>query len=240
MNEARSWRSITILPAGARILMVEEPDRCMPGDDAGPRCRVRPPVTPATSPVVCPASWSSSRLASPRSPPSSPRSTASSRYGGIVKRGMRKVIVDPKDEDTGEDARVALAPAGRPPARARRATTSSAGDPLIEGPINPHDILERDQGARTRCRTTWSTRSRRSTDSRAWTINDKHIEVIVRQMLRKVQVEEVPATPASSSGRPDRRASEFHVGERSRSLRRQGGRAATYRPAAARDHQGLA
>ena len=72
--------------------------------------------------------------------------------------------------------------------RVRTGTWSSAGDRLTEGPINPHDILRikginavqeylvneiqevyRLQGVR---------------------INDKHIEVIVRQMLRRCSIED--------------------------------------------------
>ncbi len=89
------------------------------------------------------------------------------------------------------------------------ATTSRAGDPLVDGPLVPHDILRisRRRGA---CSTTCSARSRTSTAASASTIDDKHIEIIVAQMLRKVQVE-TPATPAccpassSTSSRSARR-----------------------------------
>ena len=67
-----------------------------------------------------------------------------------------------------------------------------AGDPLIDGPVNPHDIL----------------RVKGEKDLAAWlvneiqqvyrlqgvTINDKHIETIVRQMLRRVRVTSVGET----------------------------------------------
>ena len=68
-----------------------------------------------------------------------------------------------------------------------------AGEPLMDGPINPHDIL-RGAAARRSCSGTWSTRSRRSTASQGVNINDKHIEVIVRQMMRWVKVEDVGDT----------------------------------------------
>ena len=45
-------------------------------------------------------------------------------------------------------------------------------------------------GARTPSSATWSRRSRRSTSSQGVTINDKHIEIIVRQMLRKVRIDQ--------------------------------------------------
>ena len=62
-----------------------------------------------------------------------------------------------------------------------------AGDPLTEGPINPHDIL--------------ATKNKNAVQeyllkevqsvyrSQGVKINDKHVEVIVRQMLKKVRVE---------------------------------------------------
>ncbi len=67
-----------------------------------------------------------------------------------------------------------------------------AGDPLIDGPVNPHDIL----------------RVKGEKDLAAWlvneiqqvyrlqgvSINDKHIETIVRQMLRRVRVTSVGET----------------------------------------------
>lgn len=68
----------------------------------------------------------------------------------------------------------------------------NTGEPLVDGPVNPHDIL----------------RVKGEKDLAAWllneiqqvyrlqgvTINDKHIEVIVRQMLRRVRVTSVGET----------------------------------------------
>ena len=64
--------------------------------------------------------------------------------------------------------------------------------------------------ARARASRRWraisSTRSRRSTGSRACKINDKHIEVIVRQMLQKVEIEDAGRDDLSRgrAGRPQR------------------------------------
>ena len=100
-----------------------------------------------------------------------------------------------------------------------------AGDRLTEGPINPHDILQikgieevqeylvneiqevyRLQGVR---------------------INDKHIEVIVRQMLQKVRIEDPGDTdvPRGRAGRPAVGAR----GERARCVA-EGRQPATFQP----------
>ena len=66
--------------------------------------------------------------------------------------------------------------------------TVMAGDALTEGPINPHDIL------RTKGRKYVQDYILREVQSvyrsQGVQINDKHIEVIVRQMLKKVRVED--------------------------------------------------
>jgi DNA-directed RNA polymerase subunit beta' len=103
-------------------------------------------------------------------------------YVGVT-RGMRKYVI--KGED-GQDQE-ALIPQGRH-VYVQAGSVVRAGDRLTEGPINPHDILKikgieevqeylvneiqevyRLQGVR---------------------IDDKHIEVIVRQMLQKVRIDD--------------------------------------------------
>ena len=67
-----------------------------------------------------------------------------------------------------------------------------AGDPLIDGPINPHDILailgekELQRYLVDKIQEVYR--------SQNVAINDKHIEVIVRQMMRSVKIEEVGDT----------------------------------------------
>ena len=63
-----------------------------------------------------------------------------------------------------------------------------AGDPITEGSINPHDIL-RIQGVRG-VQDYVLKEVQRVYRLQGVDINDKHIEVIVRQMLRKVKIEE--------------------------------------------------
>ena len=60
---------------------------------------------------------------------------------------------------------------------------------ITEGSLNPHDIL-RILDALAPFTTTRSRKFRRFTVTQGVDINDKHIEVIVRQMMRKVRVED--------------------------------------------------
>ena len=62
-----------------------------------------------------------------------------------------------------------------------------AGDPLTEGSLNPHDIL-RIKGVRA-VQDYMLKEVQRVYRSQGVEINDKHIEVIVRKMLRKVNIE---------------------------------------------------
>ena len=62
------------------------------------------------------------------------------------------------------------------------------GDPLVFGPLVPHDILQHLAASR-RCRSTWCREVQAVYRSQRVDIDDKHIEIIVSQMLRKVKVE---------------------------------------------------
>ena len=79
-----------------------------------------------------------------------------------------------------------------------------AGDELTEGSVNPHDILKI-KGLRA-VQDYMIQEVQRVYRLQGVDINDKHIEVIVRQMLKKVRVEEagdtefLPGTNGGSSG----------------------------------------
>ena len=67
-----------------------------------------------------------------------------------------------------------------------------AGEPLMDGPVNPHDILkvkgEKELAA-------WLVDEIQQVYRlQGVTINDKHIEVIVRQMLRRIRIKETGDT----------------------------------------------
>jgi DNA-directed RNA polymerase subunit beta' len=139
-------------------------------------------------------------------------------FGG-VSRGMRKLAVRSEDGETREYQ----IPQGRH-LHVQEASPVRAGDRLTEGPINPHDILQikgieevqeylvneiqevyRLQGVR---------------------IDDKHIEVIVRQMLQKVRTEDPGDSPFLEGEAVDRL---MVLGENERLLR-EGQQPATFKP----------
>ena len=109
------------------------------------------------------------------------------KHGGIVK-GMRKMIIIPDEE---AEPREYSLPRGVH-VNVQEGDRVRAGEPLMDGPSNPHDIL--------------SVLGEKALHSylvneiqevyrlQGVTINDKHIEVIVRQMMRWVKVEDVGDT----------------------------------------------
>ena len=109
-------------------------------------------------------------------------------------KGKRKVVITPYGLDGAlqpDQAREYLIPKGKH-IQVQAGDHVRAGDPLQDGPANPHDIL----------------RVKGEKELAAWLvneiqqvyrlqgvgINDKHIEVIVRQMLRRVRIKEVGDT----------------------------------------------
>ena len=139
-------------------------------------------------------------------------------FGGVT-RGMRKVIIR---ADDGQAQEVQI-PQGRH-LYVQEGSQVRAGDRLIEGPINPHDILKikgieevqeylvneiqevyRLQGVR---------------------IDDKHIEVIVRQMLQKVRIEDPGSTAFLEGEHVDR----LVVREENERMLREGQSPATFQP----------
>jgi DNA-directed RNA polymerase subunit beta' len=122
-----------------------------------------------------------------------------SEIDGIVSfgkdtKGKRKVVTTPLAADgtpLTDQSREYLIPKGKH-IQVQTGDHVRAGDPLQDGPANPHDIL----------------RVKGEKELAAWLvneiqqvyrlqgvgINDKHIEVIVRQMLRRVRIREIGDT----------------------------------------------
>lgn len=98
-------------------------------------------------------------------------------------KGMRKVTIQPED---GEAREYAIPYGAR--LIAKDGVILHPGDKLTEGSINPHDIL-RVCGLRDTQRYLVY-EVQKVYKSQGVEINDKHIEVIVRQMLHKVKIEE--------------------------------------------------
>jgi len=106
---------------------------------------------------------------------------------GKVVRGQQQVFVH---GDAGV-SREYLIPHGKH-MRVHSGDRVSAGDRLCEGPIDPHDIL-RIKGSEA-VQEYLLNEIQEVYRIQGVKINDKHIEIIVRQMLQKVRVEEVGGT----------------------------------------------
>ncbi|MBC7692149.1 MAG: DNA-directed RNA polymerase subunit beta', partial [Methylotenera sp.] len=102
-------------------------------------------------------------------------------------KGKRKVVVTP---DMGEPKEYLIGK-GRHLA-VNEGDYVKAGEPLMDGPINPHDIL-RVLGEKSLAKYLVD-EVQEVYRLQGVKINDKHIETIVRQMLRKVKIKEVGDT----------------------------------------------
>ncbi|NNF28218.1 MAG: DNA-directed RNA polymerase subunit beta', partial [Gemmatimonadetes bacterium] len=100
---------------------------------------------------------------------------------GDIKRGKREVFVTPE----AGDQRTYDVPVGKH-MRVHQGDQVRAGDRISEGPINPHDIL-RIKGPRA-VQEYLLNEIQEVYRLQGVKINDKHIAVIVRQMLQKVRV----------------------------------------------------
>ena len=109
-------------------------------------------------------------------------------FGGTVSisnnKMKREVIIS--NQETGE-SKAYLIPYGSR-VKVEEGQTLEAGDELTEGSVNPHDIL-RIKGVRA-VQDYLLREVQRVYRLQGVDINDKHIEIIVRQMLKKIKVDE--------------------------------------------------
>jgi DNA-directed RNA polymerase subunit beta' len=140
------------------------------------------------------------------------------KHGPIVK-GQRKIFVVPDD---GEQREYAV-PRGVH-INVQEGERVRAGEPLMDGPRDPHDILKV-LGARE-LQKYLVNEIQEVYRLQGVTINDKHIEVIVRQMLRWVKVEEVGDTEFLV----DEQVDKFRFDEENERVIQEGARPATGRP----------
>ncbi len=140
------------------------------------------------------------------------------KYGELVK-GQRKVVVVP---DHGEPKEYLL-PRGIHVA-VQEGERVKAGEPMMDGPRNPHDILavlgekELENYLVDEIQEVYRLQG--------VNINDKHIEVIVRQMMRWVKVEEAGDTQFLL----DEQVDKFHFREENARVKAEDGKPATGRP----------
>jgi DNA-directed RNA polymerase subunit beta' len=138
--------------------------------------------------------------------------------GGFAK-GYRKVMV----EGEGGLVKEYLIPKGKP-LHVHDGDQVRAGEALMEGSANPHDILavlgvkELQKYLVSEVQQVYALQGVK--------INDKHIEIIVRQMLRKVMVDDVGDSEFIVAEQVDR----FAFDEENRKVIESGGRPATSRP----------
>jgi len=134
-------------------------------------------------------------------------------------KGSRKVIVRTAE---GEERAYTIPYGAR--LKVKDGQEVTAGDRLTEGSVNPHDIL-RVKGVRG-VQTYLVQEVQDVYRSQGVDINDKHIEIIVRQMLRKVQVE----SPGDTNLLPGSRVDLFEFEEENARVIAQGGEPAVAKP----------
>ncbi len=139
-------------------------------------------------------------------------------YGGFVK-GMRKIIV--KNEMG--DAKEYFIPKGKH-VTVHEGDWVMAGDPLMDGSPNPNDIL--DILGPKELQKYLVNEVQEVYRLQGVSINDKHIEVIVRQMLRRVKIEDPGDTDFLIGSQIDR----FLFTQENERVLAKGGRPATGKP----------
>ncbi len=107
-------------------------------------------------------------------------------YGDIAK-GMRKISVT---NESGDEREYLIPKSVH--INVREGERVRAGEPLIDGPINPHDILS--VMGESALQNYLVDEIQEVYRLQGVDINDKHIEVIVRQMMRWVKIEDVGDT----------------------------------------------
>ena len=110
------------------------------------------------------------------------------RHGGIVK-GQRKIIIVP--DEPGAEPREYSLPRGVH-VNVQEGERVRAGEPLMDGPSNPHDILN--VLGEKALQAYLVNEIQEVYRLQGVNINDKHIETIARQMMRWVKIEDVGDT----------------------------------------------
>jgi DNA-directed RNA polymerase subunit beta' len=139
-------------------------------------------------------------------------------FGGFVK-GMRRILV----KDGMGNEKEYLIPKGKH-VNVHEGDWVAAGEPLMDGPVDPHDILSV-LGPRE-LQKYLVDEVQQVYRLQGVSINDKHIEVIVRQMLRKVRIEEAGDAPFLIGEQVDR----FNFARENEAVIAKGGVPATARP----------
>jgi DNA-directed RNA polymerase subunit beta' len=140
------------------------------------------------------------------------------RYGDM-KKGYREIIVEAPDGDQ----RTYQVPRGVH-VKVREGDKVQAGDALIDGPLNPHDIL--DVLGEEALQDYLVNEVQEVYRLQGVQINDKHIETIVRQMMRWVLIEDVGDTNFLINQQVDR----FEFISENERVEKEGGKPARGKP----------
>jgi DNA-directed RNA polymerase subunit beta' len=141
------------------------------------------------------------------------------KYGEISK-GLRKIYVESEDGKTQKEYSIIRGVH----INVQEGEHVKAGEPLIDGPLNPHDLLAVLGEKYTQAYLVNSIQE--VYRLQGVNINDKHIETIVRQMMRWVKVEDVGDTAFLLEEQVDK----FRFREENDRIIAEGGRPATGRP----------
>src|SRR5712672_1128168 len=141
------------------------------------------------------------------------------KYGEISK-GLRKIYVESEDGRTQKEYSIIRGVH----INVQEGEHVKAGEPLIDGPLNPHDLLAVLGEKYTQAYLVNSIQE--VYRLQGVNINDKHIETIVRQMMRWVKVEDVGDTAFLLEEQIDK----FRFREENDRAIAEGGRPATGRP----------
>jgi DNA-directed RNA polymerase subunit beta' len=203
-----------LLPSGAHLL-VDKGDIVMPGDILAkiPRETTKTKDITGGLPRVA-------ELFEARKPKEQAIVT---EIDGIVEfrgahKGMRVVVVK-----GGEESREYLIPKGKH-VTVHEGDWVKAGEPLMDGAVNPHSIL--DILGPKELQRYLVDEVQKVYRLQGVSINDKHIEVIVRQMMRKVRIEDPGDTIFLMGDEVDR----MIFAEENERVKAEGGKAARGRP----------
>ena len=172
------------IPTGAYI-EVEEGQEVLPGDVVAKTPRQQAKTSDITGGLPRVTELFEGRK--PKEPAIISEVSGTVKYGNRV-RGSQKVIVEAETGEKGEY----LIPRGKH-IQVQDGDDIRAGEKLTEGAVSPHDLLKV-QGDRA-LQAFLVNEVQEVYRAQGVTINDKHIEVIIRQMMRWVLITDVGDTP---------------------------------------------
>ena len=140
---------------------------------------------------------------------------------GDKKRGKRTIIVRALDENGAVIEEIEHSVPQGKHLRVHKSDEVRAGDPLVDGPLVPHDILRINGEENVQV---YLLREIQNVyRSQGVTIDDKHVEIILAQMMRKVQV----ADPGDSEFLPGAVVDKFRFRRENERLRKERKKPAT-------------